>query len=94
MVYWTIVQRSHGIYDIVQYGALPDGKVYGLTIVAQDGMCDSHARDVAQHAHYVIQSRTKLPLEKRFQEANRTIESRYEQHRHAISFGRFRAQFV
>ena len=84
MVYWTIVPRGHGVYDIVQYGCLRDGSVYGLSIVALHGMCDSYARDVAEQALHFLVTRTDLLLRERFLQANRCIQSRYELWTHAV----------
>ena len=73
MVYWEVVQRSHGVYDVVQHGS-----VYSLSVVAHDGMPDNYARDVAEQARYVIITCTHLPLKDRFAEAQKHIQSRYD----------------
>ncbi len=85
MVYWTIVQRSHGVYDILQHGTSRDGQVYHLSVTH---VCDPLARDIAEQAVHVLQTGRRLPLRQRVEEAARSIESRYELWRHARSYGR------
>lgn len=79
MVYYQLVKHpAHG-WEIKQHGERKDGRVFHLRIQAAEHVHPVWVKDAADSCLALIQNNTKMPMEKRFQEAEKILQHKWQE---------------